>query len=195
MATSTVHLRVAEIVCNHLHIEKQNLFFVGSIAPDNEFSADDTHFCNNGDKQTCDLHLFYNKYLLNGIENWEFYLGYYVHLATDVYWQKHVLKPLRRLNKNIRECKLEWNKVDCEFWIDNSEFLPVLELQNCRNVKNKWFDYAFEDTVENSIERVIRGSQLVNMDKPSDVARNEILQFINDCSQWIIQNLKEYKIE
>lgn len=87
MATCFTHLRVADMVANCLDIHNYPLFFVGSIAPDNAFSPFLSHWCVNGDKKTCATNRFYDEFIRNSYnkEDVDFYLGYYVHLCTDVY--------------------------------------------------------------------------------------------------------------
>lgn len=75
------------MVANCLDIHNYPLFLVGSIAPDNAFSPFLSHWCVNGDKKTCATNRFYDEFIRNSYnkEDVDFYLGYYVHLCTDVY--------------------------------------------------------------------------------------------------------------
>lgn len=98
MPAGSIHLSVAKIVNKKLKID-ENIFFVGSIAPDcwrhsklhgdkhkSHFSVD--YNLNGLDVKIEDYNEFYKKYK-NNLED-PFVLGYLIHLMVDNYWKKNV---------------------------------------------------------------------------------------------------------
>jgi hypothetical protein len=115
MATWLTHLRVSERLINKIKISDNSLFFAGSIAPDTDILPDTSHWCVHRDKTTCDVSNFYYKYVSNYAtsSDFDFYLGYYVHLLTDVMWHKQKIAPLKVLDKAIiKNAKESWKSVD-----------------------------------------------------------------------------------
>ena len=191
MATWLTHIRVAELVYNRLCIIKDApLFFAGSIAPDNGFEADISHWCVNGDKSTCDIKGFYRDYVLNRRSSTEldFYIGYYVHLYTDLVWQKQKILPLIKQGTDIKSIKQAWQKVDAQFLSENNNYYPMTMLAQANNIEKKWFDYCDVLTVKSLRDDIV---QLCNRQSPvkADIdAQNEIDQFITACADTIINN-------
>lgn len=111
MATWVIHLRIADAVRQMLPwigLLPELPFAVGNLAPDGgmeiaphvyEPDSATTHWTPTGRKRDIDADAFYRAYLLG--KDWTpeqaaFYLGYYVHLLTDVQWIREVLQPLKQ---------------------------------------------------------------------------------------------------
>ncbi len=111
MATWMVHLRMADAVRQQLpwiRLLPELPFAVGNLAPDGgveiaphvyEPDSATTHWTPTGKKWDIDAEAFYQAYLQENILTADaeaFYLGYYVHLLTDVQWIQQILQPLKQ---------------------------------------------------------------------------------------------------
>ena len=190
MATWLTHIRVAEIINKKLNIKDAPLFFVGSIAPDNGFEADISHWCVNGNKSTCDINRFYRDYVFNiNISNeLDFYIGYYIHLYTDVIWQKQKILPLKNQGRDIKSVKQTWKNVDIQFLSENNNYYPIEILSQANDLEKKWFDYCDTLTVKLLRDYIIHLSSQRSIVQVDIDAQNEINQFINECADTIINN-------
>ncbi len=111
MATWVVHLRIADAVRQQLtwiDALPELPFAVGNLAPDGgvelaphvyEPDSAITHWTPTGKKRDIDAEAFYQAYLQENsltADAQAFYLGYYVHLLTDVQWIRQILQPLKQ---------------------------------------------------------------------------------------------------
>lgn len=88
MASAIIHLAVAKVLENNLHIENKKDYYLGSIAPDISKqigqSKQKSHFLYNTKKNVPNIKMFTDKY--KDFKNNSFELGYYIHLVTDKIW-------------------------------------------------------------------------------------------------------------
>lgn len=196
MATWLTHLRVSEKLINRIKISDKSLFFAGSIAPDTVIMPDISHWCVNGDKTTCDVSGFYYKYISNyaASSDFDFYLGYYVHLLTDVMWHKQKIEPLKVFDKEvINGVKESWKSIDYYFLSIQNEFYPFIAMEDTTRYEKQWFDYYTKNQIKELVEHII-SSYKVNSDEKIYVDMNvnhEIEQFIEEASNHIYQILRE----
>ena len=196
MATWLTHLRISERLIDKINISDHSLFFAGSIAPDTDISPAISHWCIGSDKETCDVRDFYSKYILKNITSSEFnfYLGYYVHLLTDVLWYKQKIKPLKTISKLVIEnIKESWKSIDYSFILNQKEFYPIITMKDTVKYEKKWFDYYTMNQVKDLVE-YITSSYKANSDETSHVDMNvkqEIEKFIEEASIDIYQKLKK----
>ena len=133
MATWGVHLRVARCFIDNLIAKKYHReFVIGSVAPDCGYGVKDsfgeftpppkiTHWSPSGMKRDCRYNDFQKEYLndKSNADYW-FYLGYYVHLLTDIMWSVTMYMPTRvkyaeEYKKNpefLKVIKKDWNDID-----------------------------------------------------------------------------------
>lgn len=132
MATWGVHLRLARILMKKIDKSHRREFIIGSVAPDCGYGKKDsfgefipppevTHWSPSGKKRDCRYKDFYDTYL-KGERNddYWFYLGYYLHLLTDIMWSVTMYLPTinkykAEYEKNpelIKEIKKDWNDLD-----------------------------------------------------------------------------------
>lgn len=125
MATWISHMMIADNLLNRgLYLDKTG-FCVGNIAPDCNVENEDwtefipprkvTHWMTGKSKLTADYEAFYKEYIHEksfiSKEAYSFFMGYYVHLITDVLFQKMVREEKRvrnifeRIKKNSELCK------------------------------------------------------------------------------------------
>lgn len=88
MASAIIHLAVAKVLENNLHIENKKDYYLGSITPDISKqigqSKQKSHFLYNTKKNVPNIKMFTDKY--KDFKNNSFELGYYIHLVTDKIW-------------------------------------------------------------------------------------------------------------
>lgn len=196
MATWLTHLRVSERLIDKIKISDHSLFFAGSIAPDTNISPDVSHWCVNGDKATCDVNRFYYKHIFNYTtsSDVDFYIGYYVHLLTDVMWQKQKIKQIKMLDKEtIMNIKESWRSVDYNFLLNQKQFYPINAMKDTEKYQKQWFDYYTIGQIKELVERITNSSK-VNSDEDIFVDINvklEIEQFIEEAYIHIYKILRE----
>lgn len=199
MATWLTHLRVSERLIDKIKISDNSLFFAGSIAPDTDISPDISHWCVNGDKTTCDVGNFYCKYITNHAtsSDLDFYLGYYVHLLTDVLWHKQKIKPLKLYDKaTIIKVKESWKSVDYNFLSTQKEFYPIIAMRDIAKYEKQWFDYYSVSQIKDLVEYIISFCKdNSNENSNADMSvKHEIEQFIEEAAIYIYQILREAQI-
>ena len=132
MAMWGVHLRVARRFLEKIDKSHQREFVIGNIAPDCGYGKKDslgeftpppevTHWSPSGMKRDCRYKDFFDTFLSGDRDDdfW-FYLGYYVHLLTDIMWSVTMYMPTRikyetEYAKNpefIKVIKKDWNDID-----------------------------------------------------------------------------------
>lgn len=196
MATWLTHLRVSERLADKIKLSDNSLYYAGSIAPDANISPDISHWCINGDKTTCNVSSFFYKYISNhaNSSDFDFYLGYYVHLLTDVMWHKQKIEPLKMLNYvTIRNIKESWKSVDYCFISKQKNFYPIIAMGGDTVKYNKqWFDYYTISQIKELVE-YITGSYKATSDETLYMDMNvihEIEQFIDEASVRIYKILR-----
>lgn len=94
MASSMIHMCVAKEINKALKIKDLNMLLLGSIAPDISKHIGEnkikSHFLTDG--VNIDVEAFLNKYN-NQLHN-PFIMGYYIHLYTDLLWNKYFITEI-----------------------------------------------------------------------------------------------------
>lgn len=156
MATWVVHLRVADYFLNKIKGISPTEFIAGCVAPDCGYGEKDspgkfdpppsvTHWTPTGSKKDCRYEDFYNEYL-SGKEKdkpYWFYLGYYIHLLTDIMWSSRVyLATLDKYPKEaedygfIKKIKNDWNDLDYKYVKEHPHFRALDILSGLGGVKD-----------------------------------------------------------
>ncbi len=132
VATWGVHLRIARLMVNRIDKKHHREFVIGSVAPDCGYGVKDsfgeftpppsvTHWSPTGGKRDCRYKDFYNTYLTGERnDDYWFYLGYFVHLLTDIMWSVTMYLPTRikyakeykKDPKFLQVIKKDWNDID-----------------------------------------------------------------------------------
>ena len=159
MATWIVHLRIADAYIKQGLIpdEYKREFSIGSVAPDCGYGKKDsngefmpppeiTHWAPGGVKLYCEYWRFLNEYLKDRERDgsYYFYLGYYIHLITDIIWSSMMYLPTKlkyagEYDKDpafLKIIKIDWYDLDFKFLRDNPDFLPFQLLKNAGVVKD-----------------------------------------------------------
>lgn len=143
MATWVVHLRIADYFLNRFNIDKRE-FVLGNVAPDCGYGAKDsfgefvppprvTHWSPTGTKQDCrykDFCATYMKDIDKTSTEYSFYLGYYVHLLTDIMWSREFFAPTKKKYAEQYEkdpdflltIKKDWNDLDFLYLDEHPDF-------------------------------------------------------------------------
>lgn len=156
MATWGVHLRVARLFLKEMDKKHHREFVIGSVAPDCGYGVKDsfgeftppptiTHWSPSGMKRDCRYKDFFNTYLTGERnDDYWFYLGYYVHLLTDIMWSVTMYMPTRikyadEYAKNpefLKVIKKDWNDIDVGYLRKLDEH-PVFDiLKNAGEIKD-----------------------------------------------------------
>ena len=171
MASWMIHFRVADGVMDSIKNVDREKFIVGNIGPDcGELCKDGksfnplkyiTHWQNPQNKQESRKEEFFLRYLADGRMDSKksFYLGYYIHLLTDILWKETVYKPTKQkyLSKFTNEgelnyrIKADWGDVDRIFLRDNPDFRVLNIFKKITTFPNIYLEYysitAFESRI------------------------------------------------
>ena len=175
MASWMVHLRIADELLKHIDNVDETAFVMGNIAPDSGVPSEDwkeyhppktvSHFKTRSDDETFfDIDAYCRKYfnddLIKGysLKEYSFFLGYYVHLLTDVRWTETVYADL--LKKHPEECaedkykliwsaKADWYDLDFLYLVQNPGFKAFSIYENAVCYDNVFMDIFSRDAFEN----------------------------------------------
>lgn len=157
MATWMVHCRVSDYFLGRLKNIDSTEFAAGNFAPDCGYGKKDslgefdppptvTHWSPSGRKRDCRYKDFYNEYLKGKekVLGYSFYLGYYVHLLTDILWstQMCVFGGMKQGIKNIsgpefiKSAKREWNYLDLKYFREHTNLLSYEIIDNIGKVSD-----------------------------------------------------------
>lgn len=157
MATWVVHFRIADYFLEKFNVSARE-FVVGNIAPDCGYGEKDsmgeftppptvTHWTPGGRKRDCRVDDFCNEYL-KGKDctetDYSFYLGYYVHLMTDIMWSENIYQPTRDRYKKefednpefLKVVKRDWNDLDFKFLYEHPDYKVYRILCETEKVKD-----------------------------------------------------------
>ena len=164
MASWVVHLRIADLLVDNLNVDMAH-FFAGSIAPDcglpdgkggYEPNMYITHLAHGTSKGTCDYMQFWDKYVKGETDKlkYSFYLGYFVHLLTDVIWVKWINDPTKEKYKDLysadrdnyyKTVKRDWYDLDARYLERNPDFRGYKEFCKLTDFENTFLPYYKKD--------------------------------------------------
>lgn len=150
MASWMVHLRIAEALLARIPDLDETAFVIGNIAPDSGVpNADWTSFAppksvshyhvmqEDGKTKKIDVEAFCAEYFSKELicsytaEVFSFFLGYYVHLLTDITWTEKVLTPskekyadeyARNRSAFYEKVKADWYDLDFRYFREHPDF-------------------------------------------------------------------------
>lgn len=176
MATWIVHLRMAEYIADKYDISDKYEFFAGNLAPDCGYGEKDsfgefqpppnvTHWTFTGSKKDCRYKEFYNKYLKGKTKGkaYAFYLGYYLHLITDIMWSTCICLPTyteyseeySRDSEFLRTIKLDWSDHDFRFLDENPDFMPYKMLDENKEDITDYLPYYEHNQLTKQIRFIL----------------------------------------
>ncbi|WP_201712794.1 zinc dependent phospholipase C family protein [Rossellomorea arthrocnemi] len=173
MATWMVHFRIAENLLKRGLPASEKEFVVGNIGPDcglpdkvtGEFYPDKqaTHFKQNGKIAP---NLFLEQYIQKGRHDFtdprsSFYLGYYLHLVTDVEWSRlHHEKKKEPVYQNIlgtpeytRKIKADWYGSDFVYLQENRNTIFHQIFQHIKSFPD-YLDIFPDNQISTQIKRI-----------------------------------------
>lgn len=171
MATWMVHFRIADYFLDILDVDSEK-FIVGNIGPDCGEGEKDgkgfeppsiiTHWTPSGKKSEIQFDLFCEKHLSDKTDKstYSFYLGYFIHLFTDLIWSREIYMPTRikyndEYEKNpcfTNKIKIDWYDLDHLYLYTNNNFRAFRIFEKIEDFPNKYFEYykytAFEKQIK-----------------------------------------------
>lgn len=216
MASWMVHLRIADKLLESIPSLCPVEFIVGNIAPDSGVPNEDwssftpsttiSHFKTNGNK--ADPELFANKYFTIAKRNsytetqFSFYLGYLVHLITDVLWLRDVYAPTRvkfaeiyKEDKDsfIWKVKEDWYDLDFKYLRDHPGFRAFRVYLGAVGFVNKFMDEFSADAFDNRRQYItdfyLEGKNGLDREYPY-LAEAEMDAFVDNSAAEILEQLK-----
>ena len=172
MATWITHMRIAEYFMKLDERLDSIEFLVGNIGPDcgkpnedwSKFTPDGsiTHWKSDG--KNIDAEDFRQKFVHLGEAGYDFYLGYYFHLLTDILfhqniYQQKIKEPLyyEGLDKDpnfIWTIKKDWYGQDFIFLLSNPDSVFFKRFQHIKDFENTYFDFYPDDAFIRQIEYI-----------------------------------------
>ena len=175
MASWMVHLRIADKLLEHFNNLDETAFVMGNIAPDSGVPNEDwtkfeppkkiSHFKKeDGDNTTIDIEKFCSQHFNAQInktyskKEYSFFLGYYVHLFTDIQWSENIFKPLlaaypkeaaEDTYKLLWTAKGDWYDLDFLYLKKHPDFRAFSIYENAVNFENEFLDSFSKDAFEN----------------------------------------------
>ena len=175
MASWMIHLRIADELLKRLHRIDETAFVMGNIAPDSgvpnadwtEFhpSKATTHFYQKTESgRRIDIDAFCERYFSEAlisaysVKEYSFFLGYYLHLLTDVRWSETILSKLKTdypeayaqdKKKLIDAAKEDWYDLDFLYLNEHPDFKTFSVYENAVGFDNAFMDIFSRDAFDN----------------------------------------------
>lgn len=220
MATWMVHCRIADkFLDNFEGAVNPSEFVIGSVAPDCGYGKKDsegeftpppriTHWSPSGNKTDCRYKDFREKYLIPncGKNSYSFYLGYYVHLLTDIMWSSQIY--LRSRSKYSEEfekddnflsvIKNDWNDLDFKYHRDNPNMKSYKILDRVEKVCD-YLPYYENGQLTAQVKSIAdyyrRGTANAELDREYKyLTENEVNSFVEAASELISKDVTNKKL-
>ena len=225
MASWMVHLRIADELLSRLKDTEETSFVVGNIAPDSGVPNDDwsefhppktvSHFYKKNENGTyIDLDAFCEKYFNSDvIKNYgkkesSFFLGYYVHLLTDIRWTETISEKLKNdhpkeyasdENKLIWAAKGDWYDLDFLYLKQHPDFRAFAIYENAVGFENVYMDIFSKDAFDNRRQYICG---FYHGDNHGDLYREykyltqkQADAFVSDTAEDILKKLHDFFTE
>ncbi len=209
MATWIAHIRIAEYFMEKYNELNNDLFLVGNIGPDCGVPNKDwtvftpnktiTHWLVDG---KIDINDYKEKYLNIKDARHPFYLGYYIHLLTDIKWMEFMtpiktklLKDLNAEDNNefVWKLKEDWYGQDHLYLKHNIDSIFFKSFTKIKSFKNNYFDFYPEDAFIRQIKYISNFylSFNENLDREFPYLSTEQMDgFVNSTIEYIEVNNK-----
>ncbi len=175
MASWMVHLRIADKLLDRIEGLDRTAFVMGNIAPDSGVPNEDwtefhppktiSHFKTKPEDETYfDIEKFCTQYFreetIKAYSNIEysFFLGYYVHLLSDVEWTDNIYKALlaaypdeamKDKYKLVWDAKADWYDLDFLYLSEHPDFRAFNIYENAVGYDNEFMDMFAVDAFDN----------------------------------------------
>ena len=218
MASWMVHLRIADRLLDRMPWLSPAEFVMGNIAPDSGVpNADWSQFTPNtavshfkeGDGKACPQRFAAKYFTFSQQERYSdaqyaFYLGYLVHLITDVLWVRDVYAPSKlRFSEErakdpehfIWKLKEDWYDLDYKYLRDNPDFRAFRIFRNADGFVNSYMEEFAPDAFDNR-RQYITGFYLQEKDNLDRcypyLSESEMDAFVENSVREIQELLKSY---
>lgn len=178
MASWMVHIRIADLLLNKFKNLEETEFVVGNIAPDSGVPSDDwsyyipsgkvSHFRDENKKIQIGKYIsrYFTKEMQKSYNSrqYSFYLGYLVHLMTDILWQEkiadvcignHKKEIAEDKNAFIWKMKADWYDLDFLYLSKNPQCNAFTIYKNADGFKNTYIDGFTEDAFSSRRKYII----------------------------------------
>ncbi len=214
MASWMVHLRVADALLDRLKGLDETAFVVGNIAPDSGVPTPDwsayvpdkktSHFqISEGGTTEKSIAYFIGLYFTEEMrktynpKQYSFYLGYIIHLWTDVLWKAKVWYPSVERYRAAYEAdpkgmtwkwKKDWYDLDFLYLRDHPDFRAFRIYEQAVGFENDYLDIFAKDAFDDR-RKYITGfyrSKKENLDREYPyLSKIEMDKFVEDAVQYI----------
>lgn len=180
MASWMIHLRVADLLMDQIPGLDETAFVVGNIAPDSGVPNADwtaysppkvvSHYKTRSEDETFfDIGQFLGEYLTDekirtySSREFSFFLGYYVHLLTDVDWTLNIFRPMiaehvekrgKEKNAFIWEMKRDWYDLDFRYLEEHPDFRAFGIYEQASGFSNEYMDIFSKDAFDKRREYI-----------------------------------------
>lgn len=181
MASWMVHLRIADRLLDLIEGLNKEAFVLGNIAPDSGVPNEDwsvfnppgnvTHFRTKPEEKTfIDVDKYVQEYFSDdklmkySSREYSFFLGYYIHLLTDIEWTRMVHSEgvneenARKANMTYTDFvwknKEDWYDLDFLYMEEHPQFRAFHIYENAEDIKNIFMDTFPNDAFENRREYI-----------------------------------------
>lgn len=208
MASTVMHMCVAKKMNETLKLPEQNLLLLGSIAPDISKHLGETktrsHFLTDG--KNVDIDRFLEKYQ-NNLNN-PFLLGYFIHLYTDLLWDKYFVSEIIENNsiKLLNGEKIEKSKelyrelIYSDYTNLNIQLLDEYKLDLSLFYNEAPIpDIEMDEIPVNQLSKLLDHAGLIiantKLTKSYTFSLENVKPFIETSSKLILSVLEEIKIQ
>lgn len=220
MASWMVHLRVADSLLDRLEGIMETEFIVGNIAPDSGVPNADwtvytpssrvSHFKTYQEDGTVkiDVESYLRQYFTAEERvkcsrgQYSFYLGYLIHLLTDLEWIARIYNPsVARYpeayaadpHKLLWTLKKDWYDLDFLYLKKRPDFRAFRIYENAVGFVNCYMDIFAEDAFENRREYITgfyRGGREDIEREYTYLTEAQAQQFVEDCVEAVLEKLE-----
>ncbi|MCR5322118.1 MAG: serine hydrolase [Lachnospiraceae bacterium] len=192
MASWMIHLRIADrLLCEPGELD-ETAFIMGNIAPDSGVPNEDwsrftppkdiSHFKTKSDDELFfDIDKFRAEYFNDELiktynkKQYSFFLGYYMHLLTDIEWTREIYTELLKAypeeakvdkNKLVWTAKGDWYDLDFLYLEQHPDFRAFSIYEKAVDYENEFMDMFSKDAFENRRQYICgfyRGDQHGNL--------------------------------
>ena len=223
MASWMVHLRIADKMLDKLNDIDGTAFVMGNIAPDSGVPNEDwsqfnppkviSHFKTKPDDELFfDIDKFCAEYFNEELiktyskKQYSFFLGYYIHLLTDVEWTRDIYYELLKAypeetkadkNKLIWTAKGDWYDLDFLYLEQHPDFRAFSLYENAVDYENDLMDLFSRDAFENRRQYICgfyRGDQHGDLHREYTYLTPERAEkFVEDTVEKLVGMLSDIK--
>lgn len=212
MASWMIHMRIADSLLDRIPDLSPIEFIMGNLAPDSGAPAAGggffpsqtvSHFrLDDGTgKKVIDLDAYRARYfsptLAAGYDEMQyaFYLGYYTHLLTDIFWSDRVAWPTRQRfpDADWADIKRDWYDLDRLFLKKRPGFRTFRAYLGSVGFVNTYMDFFPADAFELR-RKAVTDFYLASGDDPDRaytyLTEEACNRFVEDCANYILEVLK-----